>query len=52
MKKINCVSYFVNRPCYDRIINVVTPNQKIKIKKATRRKLNKLVCNYRELYDL
>lgn len=40
MKKIKCVSYFVNRPILnalvmiERIINVVTPNQKIKIKKA------------------
>lgn len=54
MKKIKCVSYFVNRPILnvlvitERIINIVTPNQKIK---AVWQMPNKFVCNYRELCD-
>lgn len=36
----------------ERIINVVTTNQKIKINKAIWQKLNILICRYRELGDL
>lgn len=55
MKK---VSLFVTRPILnvlvmiERIISLVAPNQKIKIKNAIWQKLNKLVCSCRELRDL
>lgn len=48
---------FVNRPIFNvfviigRIINVVTPNEKINIKKTVWWKLSKPVCGCRELCD-
>lgn len=47
----------MNRPIFnvfviiERIINVVTPNEKINIKNAIGWKLSKLVCGCKELCD-